>query len=98
MLTPAISDSFEDHIQSVHGSLSLARSFPASILSPGLFDYIAFIAMIILKDRSTLTGIVFPGTDTHFARFFNSCGRAGTLSVQLHSGRYTVRRAAQGEA
>jgi hypothetical protein len=98
MLTLATSDSFEDHIESVHGSYTLAPSFPVSTFSPGLFDYIAFIAMIILKDHSTLSGIFFPPQTDIPRAFCNSFGRTGVCSVQLHCRRDAVWRDAQGQA
>lgn len=57
-------------ISSLFTVRALSRLPFPSQYSPGLFDYIAFIAMIILKDHSTLTGIFFPATNRHTARFF----------------------------
>ena len=73
----------------------LFASFQISF-SLGLFDYIAFIAMIILKDQSTLTG-TSPKIRSLIARSSHVCNRPRVGRVQLHSGCNAVWVAAQSQ-
>ena len=97
-LTLSRRDSFESHVSNVHGSPH--KLFCWAKLTPcntGLLDYIAFIAMIILKDRSSLTGNCCLACSAR-ADVLTDARRARVCRVQLHSGRHTFWRAAKGQA